>query len=184
MRSRRYSGISKRKIKTYKPSCLIWSEGCFVKNASISPMLVYLLRLLTLERGCPTPDRHFSAGAQEVYITRRSDQLPYRIFSCSYSKGIVNFFGSSLMESSRILRIAIFANTFVLLISPSDSFTICAIPAEKSKQISPHSSSSFAYRCTALYSYAAAAICCMVRRITLQITISTWKWIASWHILW
>ena len=31
-----------------------------------------------------------------------SDQLPYRIFSCSNSKGIVNFFGSSLMESFRI----------------------------------------------------------------------------------
>ena len=41
-------------------------------------------------------------GAQEVYKTRRSDQLPYRIFSSSNSKGIVNFFGSSLKESFRI----------------------------------------------------------------------------------
>ena len=66
--------------------------------------VLYLLRPLTLERGCPTPDRHFSVptGEQEVYKTRRSDQLPYRIFACSNSKGIVNFFGSSLMESFRI----------------------------------------------------------------------------------
>lgn len=96
-------------------------------------------------------------GEQEVYKTRRSDQIPYRILSISNSKGIVNFFGSSFMESSRILRIAIFANTFVLLISPSAGFAICAVPAEKSKRISPHSSSSLAYRCTALYSYAAAS---------------------------
>ena len=41
-------------------------------------------------------------GEQEVYITRRSDQLPYRIFSNSNSKGIVNFFGSSFMESFKI----------------------------------------------------------------------------------
>ena len=41
-------------------------------------------------------------GAQEVYKTRRSDQLPYRILSISNSKGIVNFFGSSLIESFRI----------------------------------------------------------------------------------
>lgn len=106
--------------------------------------VLYLLRPLTLERGCPTPDRHFSAAAEQAdfvgyklqktrnlqlaksgcscvvgignleavrkdflcqrgrkrYIkTRRSDQLPNRIFSISNSNGIVNFFGSSLMES-------------------------------------------------------------------------------------
>ena len=106
-------------------------------------------------------------GAQEVYKTRRSDYPPYRILSISKSNGIVNFFGSSLMESSRILRIAIFAKTFILLKSPSASFTICAVPAEKLKQISLHSSSSFAYRCTALYSYAAAAIFCFYRSASI-----------------
>ena len=71
------------------------------------------------------------------------------------------------MENSRILRIAILAKIFVLLISPSAGFTISAVPAEKSKRISPHSSSSLAYRCTALYSYAAAAIFCFCRSASI-----------------
>ena len=28
--------------------------------------VLYLLRPLTLERGCPTPDRHFSAAAEQA----------------------------------------------------------------------------------------------------------------------
>lgn len=55
------------------------------------------------KKSCSCAERFaVPTGAQEVYKTRRSDQLPYRIFSCSNSKGIVNFFGSSLMESFRI----------------------------------------------------------------------------------
>ena len=54
-------------------------------------------------KSCSETERFsVSTGAQEVYKTRRSDQLPYRIFSCSNSKGVVNFFGSSLMDSFRI----------------------------------------------------------------------------------
>ena len=41
-------------------------------------------------------------GRNRYIKIRRSDQLPYRIRSISNSKGIVNFFGSSLMESFRI----------------------------------------------------------------------------------
>jgi hypothetical protein len=50
-----------------------------------------------------SPHRTDSFLGRKRYIkNRRSDQLPHRIFSCSNSKGIVNFFGSSLMESFRI----------------------------------------------------------------------------------
>ena len=87
--------------------------------------------------------QHHRGSQRATNPPQRSAPVPY--FSCSNAKGSVNFFGSSLMESFRIGRIAIFAKTFDLLKSPSASFVISAVPAEKSKRISPHSSSSFAY---------------------------------------
>ena len=35
--------------------------------------VLYLLRPLTLERGCPTPDRHFSAAAEQADFVGRKE---------------------------------------------------------------------------------------------------------------
>ena len=73
------------------------------QNEGFSMSKIRLFVCSCHRKSCSCAER-FSVptGEQEVYKTRRSDQLPYRIFACSNSKGIVNFFGSSLIESFRI----------------------------------------------------------------------------------
>ena len=56
--------------------------------------VLYLLRPLTLERGCPTPDRHFSAAAEQADFVgcklHKTKDLARAKSSCSGVVGIEN----------------------------------------------------------------------------------------------
>ena len=43
---------------------------------SAQSSVLYLLRPLTLERGCPTPDRHFPAAAEQADFVTGKDTKP------------------------------------------------------------------------------------------------------------
>ena len=56
--------------------------------------VLYLLRPLTLERGCPTPDRHFSAAAEQADFVgcklHKTKDLARAKSGCSGVVGIEN----------------------------------------------------------------------------------------------
>ena len=78
-----------------KPFSFAWNKSLAEPTTSLAKYSgLYLLRPLTLERGCLTPDRHFSAAAEQAdfvgYKLQKTRNLQLAKSGCSCVVGIGN----------------------------------------------------------------------------------------------
>ena len=62
----KYAGVQRGEIPRLWVSNRGEKHPCWHTILLAKSSVLYLLRPLTLERGCPTPDRHFSAAAEQA----------------------------------------------------------------------------------------------------------------------